>query len=116
MRPSRPTSRSPPARAATSRPLFDWRQTGPQSWDIEIETATGTKLKLSGGGSRLDVDGRTIVDEKAEEYEGIYRRFDALLTAGESEVDVAPFRLVADAFMIGRRIEVEAFEDTAKAP
>jgi D-galactose 1-dehydrogenase len=93
--------------------VFDWRQTGPQSWDIEIETATGTKLKLSGGGSRLDIDGRMIVDEKAEEYEGIYRRFDALLTARLSEVDDAPFRLVADAFMIGRRIEVEPFEDTA---
>jgi D-galactose 1-dehydrogenase len=91
---------------------FDWRQTGPQSWDIEVDTATGTKLRLSGGGSRLDIDGRMIVDEKAEEYEGIYRRFDELLTTRTSEVDDAPFRLVADAFMIGRRIVVEAFEDT----
>ena len=32
-------------------------------------------------------------------------------TRGHSEVDEAPFRLVADAFMLGRRVEVEAFED-----
>ncbi|MET0428594.1 MAG: gfo/Idh/MocA family oxidoreductase, partial [Microvirga sp.] len=94
--------------------VFDWRQTGPQSWDIEIDTATGMKLMLSGGGTRLAIDGRTVVDEKEEEYAGIYRRFDALLTERASEVDDAPFRLVADAFMIGRRIEVEAFDDPAK--
>ncbi|MBM6594164.1 Gfo/Idh/MocA family protein [Microvirga pudoricolor] len=91
--------------------VFDWRQTGPQSWDIEIDTQEGRRLKLSGGGSRLEIDGRVVVDEKAEEYEGIYARFDELLNTGRSEVDDAPFRLVADAFMIGRRIAVEAFDD-----
>jgi D-galactose 1-dehydrogenase len=66
---------------------------------------------LSKGGGRLDVDGRLAVDEPAAEYEGIYRRFDELLREERSEVDSAPFRLVADAFMIGHRVMVEPFSD-----
>jgi D-galactose 1-dehydrogenase len=90
---------------------FDWRQTGPQTWDIEIGTAAGTRLQLSQGGTRLEVDGRLAVEEKPAEYEDIYRRFAELLREGRSEVDEAPFRLTADAFMIGRRIAVEPFEE-----
>ena len=43
------------------------------------------------------------------EYEGIYRRFAELLARGESEVDAAPFQLVADAFLVGRRVVTEPF-------
>jgi D-galactose 1-dehydrogenase len=93
------------------RAAFDWRQTGPQTWDIEVETATGFSLKLSEGGSKLDINGRLVVDEKPNEYAGIYEAFDTLLTERRSLVDDVPFRLVADAFMIGKRIQVEAFED-----
>jgi D-galactose 1-dehydrogenase len=91
--------------------VFDWRQTGPQSWDIDIETEAGSKLALRHGGARLEIDGQVVVDEKPAEYEGIYERFDVLLREGRSEVDADPFRLVADAFMMGRRISVEPFED-----
>jgi D-galactose 1-dehydrogenase len=52
-----------------------------------------------------------MVQEEPAEYQGIYQRFDTLLNTRQSEVDVAPFRLVADAFMIGERVQVEAFED-----
>jgi D-galactose 1-dehydrogenase len=91
--------------------VFDWRQTGPQTWDIEVETEAGLSLKLTHGGSCLEIGGRQVVQETPAEYEGIYRRFDELLNARQSEVDVAPFRLVGDAFMIGKRVQVEAFED-----
>ena len=93
------------------RAVFDWRQTGPQTWDIEIETDAGRRLLLAQGGSRLEIDGRVVADEKSAEYEGIYVRFAELLDESRSEVDEDPFRLVADAFMIGRRVAVEAFED-----
>ena len=49
------------------------------------------------------------VDARSAEYPALYARFDALLRAGESDVDAAPLRLVADAFMLGRRLEVEPF-------
>jgi D-galactose 1-dehydrogenase len=91
--------------------VFDWRETGEQTWDIAVATTEGTNLKLLKGGSRLEVDGRLIIDEPPAEYEGIYRRFDQLLGEGRSEIDSAPFQLVADAFMIGRRIMVEPFSD-----
>jgi D-galactose 1-dehydrogenase len=91
--------------------VFDWRQTGEQIWDIAVETEAGTTLTLSKGGSRLAIDGKVLVDEEPAEYQGIYRRFDALLNEGRSEVDEEPFRLVADAFMLGRRKTVEAFTE-----
>jgi D-galactose 1-dehydrogenase len=91
--------------------VFDWRQTGPQTWDIEVETEAGLSLKLTHGGSCLEIGGRQVVQEEPAEYQGIYRRFDELLNARQSEVDDAPFRLVGDAFMIGKRVQVEAFED-----
>jgi D-galactose 1-dehydrogenase len=44
------------------------------------------------------------------EYEGIYERFAGLLDRGESTVDVAPFHLVADAMVVGKRETTDAFE------
>ena len=96
---------------ADLRAVFDWRQTGPQSWDIEIETQDGVRLLLARGGSRLEIDGRVIVEEKPAEYQGIYERFAGLLDERKCDVDDDPFRLVADAFMIGRRVLVEPFRD-----
>jgi D-galactose 1-dehydrogenase len=81
---------------------FDWRQEGEQSWNIAIETADGTRLDLTRGGAALAVDGVTVIDEEPREYRRIYARFADLLDAGESDVDAAPLRLVADAFLVGR--------------
>lgn len=89
--------------------VFDWRQTGPQSWNIEVTTDDGADVKLSFGGSRLDINGELKVEEKMAEYEGIYRRFDDLLTTRTTDVDERPFRLVADAFMIGQHTKTDAF-------
>ena len=90
---------------------FDWRQTGEQTWDIHIETGEGERLVLRKGGSRLEVDGRLAVEAKPQEYEMIYRRFAALLDSRTSDIHEDPLRLVADAFMVGRRIAVEPFID-----
>ena len=93
------------------RAVFDWRQTGPQTWDIEVETQEGAKLLLAQGGSRLEIDGRVVAEEKPAEYQRIYERFATLLDERKCDVDDVPFRLVADAFMIGRRVAVEPFHD-----
>jgi len=87
---------------------FDWRQTGPQTWDIRVETDAG-RLTLSCGGSRLVHDDRTLVDEQQAEYRGIYQRFVELITSRVSDVDLSPLLHVADAFMLGRRRDVEPF-------
>ena len=90
------------------RAEFDWRQTGPQTWDITVDTDAG-RLTLSSGGSHLVHDGHILVDEKQAEYRGIYRRFVELMANGVSDVDLSPLAHVADAFMLGRRREVEPF-------
>ncbi len=80
---------------------FDWRQEGEQSWNIDIETAAGERLRLTHGGSKLFVDGALAREAPMAEYEGLYEHFAALLDAGRSAMDAAPFQLVADAFLVG---------------
>jgi D-galactose 1-dehydrogenase len=89
---------------------FDWRQTGPQTWDIRIETEEGSVV-LTHGGSRLIVDGVAQIVEEDREYRNLYRDFVALVNNGASDTDYSPLVHVADAFMLGRRIQTEAFED-----
>jgi len=89
---------------------FDFRQTGPQSWDIIVDTDDG-QLVLSRGGARLAAGGETLVEARDEEYPVLYRRFVALTKTGASDVDLTPLRLVADAFLLGSRRIVEPFED-----
>jgi D-galactose 1-dehydrogenase len=88
---------------------FDWRQQGDQSWNIDIATADGPALRLTHGGSKLFVGGALTVEAPMAEYEGIYQHFAELLDAGRSAMDAAPFQLVADAFLVGRRTTTEAF-------
>lgn len=89
---------------------FDFRQTGPQTWDIVAETDGGA-LKLSLGGSRLSVDGVERLAVEDREYRNLYARFVALVAAGQSDVDLSPLVHVADAFLLGRRKVTEAFFD-----
>lgn len=90
--------------------VFDWRQTGPQTWDIAVETSDG-KLLLSEGGNTLTLNGEVQLKEPNEEYPSMYRRFVELVAAGKSDTDVAPLQLVADAFLRARFQPTEAFED-----
>jgi D-galactose 1-dehydrogenase len=90
---------------------FDFRQTGPQSWDIHLDTDSGP-VTLSSGGAKLSAGGVPHVIAAEVEYPGLYRRFVQLTATGESDVDLAPLQLVADAFLLGRRSVVEPFEDT----
>ncbi|MBB4087747.1 Gfo/Idh/MocA family protein [Sphingomonas carotinifaciens] len=92
---------------------LDWRQEGPQSWDIVVETDQGT-LRLAKGGAELTFpDGSTPMSHEGlhGEYPGLYARFAEIVQAGTSDVDVAPLRHVADAFLRGRRVTVEAFDE-----
>jgi D-galactose 1-dehydrogenase len=88
---------------------LDWRQTGPQTWDIVVETDAGT-LRLSHGGATLSLPSGETRDDDVE-YSGLYAHFADLVRGGRSDVDIDPFRLVADAFLRGRRETVDAFHD-----
>jgi D-galactose 1-dehydrogenase len=88
---------------------FDFDQRGPQTWNIVIETDGGT-LTLSAGASKMAIDGAETAVPDDPEYARLYRRFHELVTSRESDVDLSPFRLVADAFMLGKRETVGAFD------
>jgi D-galactose 1-dehydrogenase len=89
---------------------FDWRQEGPQTWDIEVQT-TGGKLALRMGGNVLEIDGKPITGENTimGEYPALYARMAELVRKGRSDVDLAPMVHVADAMTLGRREETAAF-------
>ncbi|WP_313195765.1 Gfo/Idh/MocA family oxidoreductase [Shinella zoogloeoides] len=89
---------------------FDWRQTGKQSWDIVAKTDAG-EMVLSEGGAKLSIDGKLVHEEPEQEYPMLYKRFAEIIKAGTSDVDLAPLRHVADAFMLGRRKFVDSFYD-----
>lgn len=90
---------------------FDFRETGVQTWDMLIRTDDGD-LQLSQGGAKIVAGGQLLSDEGAlaGEYDRIYTRFAELIAKGESEVDLDPFRHVADAMMLGRHNRVAAFD------
>ncbi|RHW18912.1 gfo/Idh/MocA family oxidoreductase [Sphingomonas gilva] len=89
---------------------FDFDQRGPQSWDIDVETDDG-HLQLSMGASKMAVDGvaQDVGDEA--EYARLYRRFAECLSTRASDADLTPFAHVADAYLLGRRVEVGPFEE-----
>lgn len=90
---------------------FDWRQTGPQTWDITVETDRGP-MALRMGGNVLEIDGKVAGGENSimGEYPALYARMAELVAAGQSEVDLAPMVHVADALTLGRRVVVDSFD------
>ncbi|TGX55194.1 Gfo/Idh/MocA family oxidoreductase [Sphingomonas gei] len=82
--------------------VLDFLQTGTQTWDIEVDTDTGT-LRLGMGGSILHLPGEEQQKAPDREYPRLYARFAELVAAGESDVDVRPLQIVADAFMMAER-------------
>jgi D-galactose 1-dehydrogenase len=88
---------------------MDWRYTEGESWSIRIETRDGRTIELLDGGARLILDREPQALPEQGEYPALYARFAELIESGESEVDREPLRIVADAFLVGRRETVEPF-------
>lgn len=87
---------------------FDFLQTGPQSWDIEIDTDAGT-LRLAMGGSILQLPDSAPQEAPDREYARLYNRFAELVAGGAGDVDIRPLKLVADAFLLAERRTTAAF-------
>ncbi|RMC37566.1 Gfo/Idh/MocA family protein [Paracoccus alkanivorans] len=90
---------------------FDFRQEGPQTWDMEFSTDAG-KLALRMGGNVIEIDGQPAGGEDSimGEYPALYARMAELVRDGVSDVDLSPMVQVSDAFTLGRRNIVEDFE------
>jgi D-galactose 1-dehydrogenase len=87
---------------------LDFLQTGIQTWDILVDTDAG-QLRLSMGGKMMAVDGRPVDIARTSEYANLYAHFEDLVRGRRIDVDLAPLQLVADAFLCGRRLEVDPF-------
>jgi len=88
---------------------FDWRQQGPQTWDIEVETDDGA-LSLRHGGAVLETSGGLKSAGPDREYRALYARMAELVRAGASDVDLTPMIHLADALSLGRRVQTEPFQ------
>ncbi|MBC9245286.1 Gfo/Idh/MocA family oxidoreductase [Paracoccus sp. 11-3] len=91
---------------------FDFREQGPQTWDMEFVT-DGGHLALRNGGNKLEIDGKAVEgDDKilGAEYPTLYAQMAQLIGEKRCDVDLSPMVLVADAFTLGRRNTVEDFE------
>jgi D-galactose 1-dehydrogenase len=89
---------------------FSFDQQGPQRWDIRVETDRGV-LDLVEGGNRLLIDGQPVPVPHLPEYHRIYARFADIVAGARIDADLAPFRLVADAFLLGARRIAAPFHD-----
>jgi D-galactose 1-dehydrogenase len=96
------------SRGAAAQVELDFRQTGRQTWDIEVDTDAG-RLHLSSGGAVMTVNGQAVETVECSEYGSLYAHFASLVRGRTVDVDCAPLQLVADAFLCGRRVEVEPF-------
>lgn len=88
---------------------LDFLQPGPPSRNIDIATAEGP-VRLSKGGAVLQVGTDSSIEGPDREYAELYESFGNLIRERRIDVDCAPLRLVADAFLCGRRTIVAPFE------
>lgn len=80
---------------------LDFLHLGEPCWNIDVET-DGGRLSLREGGKLIEIGGSTVAGPD-EEYARLYARFAELIEARQSDLDVAPLRLVADAFLVASR-------------
>ena len=88
---------------------FDWLQEGPQTWDIDVVCDEGA-MRLTHGGAKLYLGGALASEGPDREYPGLYARMAELVANRQSDMDLAPMVHVADAFTLGKRRQVAAFD------
>ncbi len=88
---------------------FDWRKDEGELWQIEVVTPDGT-LRLLEGGARMTVEGseQPMPDDPGE-YPRLYARMAELIGPATIDLDLSPMRHVADAFTLGARETLDAF-------
>ena len=89
---------------------FDWRADCHEEWSISVQSANGRTVALREGGATLFVDGQQQVLSGLYGYPSIYDRFAVIVAAGEVDLDLEPLRIVSDAFLVGQREMIDAFE------
>ncbi|HCN91966.1 Gfo/Idh/MocA family protein [Hyphomonas sp. UBA5107] len=81
---------------------FEFHDSDDEIWSIYLEAEDGGVLELVDGGASISVNGEPVGHAPAGEYEGIYRRFAELVRSRQTDFDISPLEIVADAFLIAR--------------
>ncbi len=85
---------------------FDWRQAGQQQWQMVFHSGSEIyRFDAASATAPLAAEGGAPV--LSPEYIGMYRHFADCISRRASDVDCAPLRLVADAFMSGKVTRTE---------
>lgn len=90
---------------------FGFTHAGDPTWTIDVQTKAG-RLTLAQGGESLLVDGTARpLPSKAlhHEYKGVYAHFADLVRGGRIDIDIEPLLHVADAYLVGRRVDAPPF-------
>jgi len=87
---------------------FDWRQEGPQTWGMVVETDAGA-VELSEGGSKLVIAGQAQDVGVNREYPALYDHMATLVRDGHCDIDLSPMVHVSDAMTLGKRVVVDPF-------
>lgn len=88
---------------------FDYQGATPE-WTIHVTCENGLEAKLQDGGASLILPSEFEAPEETGEYHSLYSKFDALITRGASDFDIAPMFQVFDAMALSHRHSGEAFE------
>jgi D-galactose 1-dehydrogenase len=91
---------------------FDFLQQGKQIWTIHLETNDGV-LDLAHGGASLSIDGKAHSmppPDAHAEYKGVYAHFAERIRVRQTDMDLRPLELVADAFMLAKRATESPFD------
>ncbi len=87
---------------------FDWRQTGQQQWQMVFRSGSESyRFDAASADPPPAAEGKTPI--LSSEYLGMYRHFMERVSMGKGDIDCAPLRLVADAFMRGKVTETQAW-------
>jgi D-galactose 1-dehydrogenase len=93
---------------------MDFHYQGEPAWDIELHTDGGV-MRLSAAATQLTIDGKNYGAPGSggshDEYIALYRRFAELIASGKSDVDVTPFRLMADIYLVGKHDIIAPFHE-----
>jgi predicted dehydrogenase len=81
---------------------LDWRRSEGEEWTISVETMDGLQVQLEKGGADLIVNGERQDSAGMGEYPSLYAHFVDLIDNRRSDFDVAPLRLVADCWLVGK--------------
>lgn len=79
---------------------MDFLHEGQECWDIVVRTSEGDLVLSHGGSVMVTPEGREAGEDR--EYQGVYSAYADAIRSGRSDVDFAPLRLVADAFLRAR--------------